>query len=487
MYAQANLMAHPLPASRIPRGVSAVLLGRGRFRWRSHASGELAEVRAANGEFAPGELESALRGLVEAKSLHGRVVIGFEPEMEFFATERKTQFLGRSGSMIEALVAELGQDMVGRELDTSLAPELFSTAVLVPGEPARESRRALGKLRQSSVKLISTTHALLQAAESGEPKLKRRAEAEIRVLLGDGCGMALLAQEGDLLARHVFEFSQAREFAVLSAVRRLLGVARDSLHLATDPEVILHAEDELLRRVCAELTVSGRSAAPIFMDAAWICAALAECAFRRGSHVDVLRPGGRSLGKEPAPLPMRGLLAAAGAIAAAGFWLNTTARALDAEMSSLDRGASEIYERFGDDLYELRDHEEQLSAAAYLASAFAVDRVRWAPLLEELPRLLPAGAAMDTVEGSYPFWFEAGDPAMPPPADEVAINRWLELDATVSAASGDAPPEIQTFTTALRESEVLRSCFRRVTGAGVVLHEEDEHPWVEARVRCLAR
>jgi hypothetical protein len=480
-------MAHPPHEPSLPRGVSAVLVGRQRARYWRAADAAPVELRAAVGDFAEGELEGALRALVADKTLRGRVALGFEPEVEFFATERRALLHGKGGTMLEKLVAELGQDMVGREVDTSLPADVFSTAIMVPGLLARQARRGLAKLGPSAVRFVSTTHAVLTAAERAEPKQVKRAEVEIRILTGAGSGMALLAQNGSLLARHVFEFSQAHEFAVISAVRRLLGVARDSLHLATDPELVLHGGEDLLERVVGELGVRGRCAPAMQVDAAGRCAAIAHCAFRRGAHVNLVQAGARALGGEPAALPVGGLLAAFGTLAAVGFWMNLRAGELDAEIRNFDVSSSEVFERFGSDVYELRDQEERLGVAAYLAGRFAQDRVRWAPLLEELPRLLPGGLVLESFEGSYPFWFSPDEPAVAAPADELANNRWCELTATASAMGGDTPPQVQAFTAALRESEAVRACFRRVTGAGVELHEEDAHPWVEARVRCVAR
>ena len=53
--------------------------------------------------------------------------------------------------------------------------------------------------------------------------------------------------------------------------------------------------------------------------------------------------------------------------------------------------------------------------------------------------------------------------------------------------NGDAPPQVQELTAALQASAVFQRAFRRVMGASVVLHEQDEEPWSEARVRCLTR
>jgi len=472
---------------RLPRGVTAVLVGRRRMRYWGREEAEPVEVHAVAGDFAEGELETVLRALVANKTIRGRVALGFEPEVEFFATERKSHLQGKSGTMLETLVSELGQDMIGREVDTCLAPEVFTTAIMVPGLLARQARRGLSKLGTASVHFISTTHAVLTAAVRVEPKKSRCPEAEIRILIGEGYGLALLTQEGDLLARHVFEFTQAREFAVISAARRLLGVARDSLHLVTDPDVVLHGEQELLQRVCTELRIKGRCAGKVAISSAGYCAALAHCAFRRGEFINLVQPGGRALGGEPAAFPRGGLAAAAGAMIAIGFWMNLRADELNTEIRNHDTASVEVFERFGSDVYELRDQEERLSMAAYLAGRFGQDRVRWAPLLQEIPLLLPKGMTLETFEGSFPFFFTEDEPSAPVPQDEVASNRWCEFSATASATGGDSPPEVQAFTAALRESEVLRTAFRRVTGAGVVLHEEDESPWVEARVRCMVR
>ena len=477
------------PQLRCPRGVTAVMVGRGRICYYSGVMEAPTEVRAAGTEFVPGELTTMLRGLIESKTLRGRIALGFEPQAEFFVTERKVQQLGKFTGMLEKLAGELGQEMVGRELDTSLPEELFSTAIMVPGGRARDARRGLGKLGQSSVRLISTTHALHAAALATAGKKSARAEVEIRVIAQSGRGMALLSQKGSLLARHVFEFSQARDFAVINAVRRLLGVARDSLHLDADPVVVIQAECEadFLQRLQAELSIETRQAAVVDLNDTWCCAALARCAFQRNGYVSIIQSGERALGGEPAGLPMKGMVAALSALAAVGFWMNMSASELDAEIHNQNTSAVEVLQRFGEDIYELRDQEEQLAMAAYLTGRFAQDRVLWAPLLAELPQVLPAGMAMETFEGSYPFYFTAADPSAATPFDEIASNRWCELSATAAAAGGDAPPQAQMLSIALQNSDVFRAAFRRVSGASIVLHDEDAHPWAESRVRCLAR
>ncbi len=474
---------------RLPRGVSAVLIGRSRVTVLTRAQAEPRVHAAAQAEFAPGELEQLLRGLVAARELRGRVAIGFEPTIELFATDRRDPDRGKArGSLLDSVVSELGSNMVGRELDTSLPADLFSTVILAPGGLAREARRGLGKLGGNATRLISTTHALyrLAVAQQAAPRAQR---VEIRVLTGAGVGLALLAEDGHLLARHVFEYSQAREHAVIGAARRLAGVARDSLRLGGEPLLILHesAEDALVARAAAEIGIEACSAPPLELDARQICVALARCAFRRSQHVNLLQAGGHGVGSEPAAFPFAGVAGVATALIAAGFWLQMRGNELDTEIRNLDAEQSSVLSRFGQDIYELRDQADQTGFAAHLLASFAQDRTRWAPLLLELPRIVPEGMAMHSFEGSHLFYFDANQPGLPPTLDELASNRWCELRTTAGLANGDAPPQVQQLTASLQSSEVFQRAFRRVTGASVVLHEQDEEPWSEARVRCLTR
>ena len=481
-------MAHSTPL-HLPRGISAVLIGRARVTILAPSQAEPQVLKSANAEFAPGELEELLRGLVVSRSLRGRVAIGFEPAVELFATERRDPDRGKArGSLLDSVVSELGANMVGRELDTSLPGELFSTVIMAPGGLAREARRGLAKLGSNATRLISTTHALyrLAASQFSTPRTRR---VEVRILTGAGIGLAILAEDGELLARHVFEFSQARDHAVIGAARRMTGVARDSLRLRGEPLLILHeAEAEsLAARASSEIGVEACSAPPLEFNEHFMCAALARSAFRRGQHVNLLQAGGHGVGNEPAAFPFAGVTGVAAALIGIGFWLQLKAGELDTEIRTLDAEQAGVLERFGGDIYELRDQEQQAGFASQLLAGFAQDRTRWAPLLEELPRVVPSGMAMQSFEGSHLFFFAASDPGAPPTLDEIKSNRWCELRTTAGLVNGDAPPQVQELTAALQASAVFQRAFRRVMGASVVLHEQDEEPWSEARVRCLTR
>lgn len=474
---------------RLPRSTSAVLIGRARVTVLSRGQSSPQVLVAAQAEFAPGELEQMLRGLVTSRALRGRVAIGFEPAVELFATERRDPDRGKArSSLLDSVVSDLGSNMVGRELDTSLPEALFSTVIMAPGGSAREARRGLSKLGGNATRLVSTTHALYRLAISqfATPRTRR---VEIRILTGAGTGLALLAEDGHLLARHVFEFSQAREHAVLGAARRLTGVARDSLRLRGEPLLILHeaADEALAARAGVEIGVEACSAPPVSLDAESICAALARCAFRRGHHVNLLQAGGHGVGAEPAAFPFAGVTGVAAALIGIGFGLQLRASELDTEIRSLNAEQAAVLERFGGDIYELRDQEQQTGFAAHLIAGFAQDRTRWAPLLQELPRIVPTGMAMQSFEGSHLFYFAANEPGTLPALDELTSSRWCELLATAGVVNGDAPPQVQQLTAALQSSAIFQRAFRRVAGASVILHEQDEQPWSEARVRCLTR
>lgn len=372
-----TLMAK-ISSPRCPRRVSAVLIGRSRVTLVGrHLDG--AHVLAAAGEeFAPGELEELLRGAVADKRLRGRVAIGLEPSVEFFSTERReVVHEGQGSSMLDTLVNELGADKIGRELKTSLPEDLFSTAIIVPAGPAREARRGLGRLGAAHTRLISTTHALHALSQSVHARGKGRA-VEIRVMASHGSGIAFLCQNGDLLARHVFEFTQAADFAMLAAARRLLVVARDNLRLEVEPRLILHVGEavEVAARAHDELALEAIAAPALDLGPELIGAALAQAAFRRGGHINLLLASAKAVGTEPAEFPLAGVVGVGGVLAVTVLWLNGEASALQTRAENVDAENAHVFEQYGTDLFELRDQQERHAFAAHLLAAFGKDRAR---------------------------------------------------------------------------------------------------------------
>ncbi len=477
------------PTPRFPRRVSAVIVGRGRVTLTGRDFPAPEVLAAASAEFAQGELEELLRKAVAAKRITGRVSIGLEPSVEFFSTERRDPMAdGNRQSMLDALVNELGSDKIGRELATSLPEELFSTAIIVPAGLAREARRGLSKLGAANVRLISTTHALHRLSSQTFAR-RKNAPVEIRILAANGAGIAFLCQGGEPLARHVFEYSQEYDFAIVSAARRLLVVARDSIKLEGEPLVALHVGEEtpLVALAMQDLGVEVVAAPALDLGPALVGIALAQAAFRRGAHVNLLQAAANAVGTEPAEFPLAGVAGVGAALLAVALWLNGEASALDTRAENVDAENAEIFERFGTDLYELRDQEQRHAFAAHLLGAFVKDRARWATLLMELPRVLPQEVRMLRFEGQYAFFFTAEDPGAPPPVEEIGTNRWCELVAAAPIAAGGSPPQAGQLGAALQDSLVFQNPFRKVEGSRVDIITQGDDPHAKVRIRLLTR
>jgi hypothetical protein len=469
--------------------VSAVIVGRGRVTLAGRNLPAPEVLTGAGAEFAPGELEELLRQAVAAKRITGRVAIGIEPSLEFFSTERRDPMGdGNQQSMLDALVNELGSDKIGRELATSLPEELFSTAMIVPAGLAREARRGLTKLGATNVRLISTTHALHRLSAMTFAR-RKHTPLEIRILAANGAGIALLCQKGEPLARHVFEYSQAHDHAIVSAARRLMVVARESIKLEGVPLVVLHVGEEapIAGIVKQELGVEVVAASALDLGPALVGIALAQAAFRRGAHVNLLQAASKAIGTEPAEFPLAGVAGVSAALLALALWLNGRSTALETRADNVDAENAEIFEHFGTDLYELREQEQRHAFAAHLLGAFVKDRARWATLLMELPRVLPQEAKVLRFEGQYAFSFSAEDPSAPPPVEELESKRWCELVAAAPIAVGGWPPQAGQLGAALQDSPVFQNPFRNVEGPQVDIITQGGDPHARVRIRMLTR
>ena len=392
------------PHLRMPRWTTAILVGRGRVTLRGPRASEAVVLKAAGSEFAPGELEELLRQARADRTISSRAAVGFEPGLEFFTTERRPAVgRGSTGSVLDELAAELGSSILGRELQTPLPEEIFGTAMVVPGQSAREVRSALLRGRNSGLRLISTTHAVLLASQQLKPT-GEDSETAIRVVLGEGHGLAFLTLHGVLVARHFFEFSGDPVPPVTGAVRRLLGVARETLGLEGNPEVVLHLEGEsfgaLAEDLAADLELRAASAPPVAMDADFLCAALALSAWKSRHHVNLLQSGVAIHGVDTSEFPVLAVLATAAVVCAVGSWMYLEGRALDSRIRHVEAGSAADLHRFGTDVLALRDQRDRATVLASAVSAFGHDRVRWAPIFEELPNMLPEGMTLQNIEAA---------------------------------------------------------------------------------------
>ena len=451
-------------------------MGHDRVSLRREPGAEVEVFRAEGEQFA----ESELRAILERvqPTLGPRIAVAFEPELEVFTTERLAPGESR-GSLIERLRMELGRAIVGREVETPLSPDRYGTVLLLPARSVGEVQRGLRSDGHREVRIVSASHAcfdgLLARKRCGKTP-------EIRVALGRGHGIAMYALEGRLVMRHCFRFGASPGLAVVAAVRRLQGIARESLEAEAAPLVRLHVPDDAgvdPEAVAAETRASVESAPAVLLNDAFLCEAIARHAFHARERVELF--GDEGAAKRRAPLEAAvGMALSLGVV---GLWIQGKAAPLDAEIAALEDESAPVTTRFGDDALVLEDLAERLRLAAAVTSSFVADRASWAPILTAVADDLPEEARLVSVAGAYPFLFSE--------EEEVATrggedgDSYLDLGLVLPLAGGGETEAAAVFSEALAADPVFTRRFPVLRGASVERRDDHDHPHVSIEVRAL--
>ncbi len=466
------------PAFASSRRVAAVLVGHDRVSLRREAGAEVEVFHAAGEQFAEAELQGILER--EQATLGSRIAVAFEPELEVFTTERLAPGESR-GSLIERLRMELGTAIVGREVETPLSPDRYGTVLLLPSRGVGEVQRGLRSGGNRVVRIVSASHA----AFDGLLARKRCGKIpEIRVALGRGHGIAMYALEGRLVMRHCFRFGSSPGLAVVAAVRRLQGIARESLEVETAPLVRLHlpADAEVdPEEVAAETGVPVEAAPAVLLTADFLCEAVVRHAFHARERVEIFGEAHADARKAP----LKAALGMALSLGAVGLWIQGKAAPLDAEIAALENESSPVTARFGDDALVLQDLAERLRLGAAVTSAFVADRASWAPILSAVADDLPEEARLVSVAGAYPFQFSEDEEVVPRGGEDG--DSYLDLGLVLPISGGAETEAAAVFSEALAADPVIAARFPDLRGASVERRDDHDHPHVRIEVRALPR
>ncbi len=431
------------------------------------ATRTLAGIRVTAGARHPcpaGREGDMLRALSGERALSGSVVIGLPAAAAYFSTLPADD---ASANLADSIPPSIlgGDRRRGAPACDGITWHRYGiayrTVAATGGAQARTIAEALSALGVRDASLIPAPVALHRAAlRVGDvPRAWRTA---IHVILGGARGLALLGLGRVVVGWRPFAVAPGAEiYCVASAVRSLAAHLRDTFGLPDLDGVLIHGESaDTLAAACGEqFALDSRAAPSVGLGESAVAEALARHGLRRGpAGIDLLRP----LRGSPGPLaafPRRTAAAFLAVVAAGGLLMTERAREIEAGADAARRMARVDAEAGGFDLAALAQGHARLEAEVEEAATFAARRIRWAPILRELPALLPEGVRLTSLEG---------DNALAAPDTRTgkrAFDDRLALSLDVPCEEGVSfPGGPQETLAALGACPSLRQAFRIVEG-----------------------
>jgi hypothetical protein len=416
-----------------------------------------------------GDLAGTLAGLVERGQLKGKVVCGFDVRRSVTMTRR----VGpdeEGDSPAELLAARLGYiegGLAAGMRSVKLPSGPHALLVACPRRLASHVMVGLEGLRISQVRLAPLTPALSLLAQRHK-KSSRKSRAEVRVLLGDNMGMAILAYAGRPVASRLFDaepsdLSHAVEIAVLS----LVTYAREELGIGQVDGLILHVDEEqypaLAETVGVECDLTAHYAPPLAVDGHSASYALAVAGISDKSNAVDLLQGLHPPAGFRKNFPARSVALLLLVLAGAWWSSHRKISRLDVEAARYVKKTESLAKTADVRMSDLKKLHERLALEVSHAEAFLADRVFWSDLLRELPVVLPETAELLDFDGRDKINF-------PRKKKAAATTKGRQLSMTTVVGMDEetvSPPEVAQITDALRASEVYRNSFPRITGANL--------------------
>jgi len=433
-------------------------------------------LHGAGPMFAESELEGLLRNAIEDGRMAEQVVVGVDPLLEFFSTQRTASGKGDHApdSLIDELRNKYGGRLIAETVRTALSPKTHQTAIAVPKGELEESSAAFASYAGGKVRFISTSHALYALASDEDP-MPKKWTSEIRVFLGQREGLVMFAVEGTLVARQIFEYGGQAQGPIIAAVNGMVAAVQEGLGLGQPDGILFHVGQDhaSIAKVCSEITsIDAGVRKNIPYDQATLCLALAFDGFRRRrqgvdffTHVDT---ASSEVVDGKAKLPVHQILGLSAVILGMGGYLWQAGSALAAEADHLYADAQAALDLYDGDSFAMEESLDNLYKTVSVAEGFLMERVYWSDIIKELPRILPSTMSVVRIDGRYEFKVpeepmddEDGEVAAPMVFDE--SSRYFELNLKVPMASESSKvPEVAELITALGENDLFKRHFRKI-------------------------
>ncbi len=418
-------------------------------------------------------------------ALKGKIVCGVDARRSFAIT-RKLISEDAGQTPAELLSARLGYlegGLVAAMDGVRLPSGQFVSLVACSRGLASELLAGLDGIRISQIRLAPVMPALYRMAQQ-KKSAPRKWKCEMRVLIGEGEGLAILAYQGHPVASRLFDFPDSKNtHGVEVAVLSLMTFAREELALNAVDGVFVHVadtEEELVAACERGLGVTTKIAPAVSTDAHAGSYALGLAGLKP-------KPGATDLFQEihpPAGLkqnfPAKAALVLGAVVVGSGWAMNSEADSLEREAARIERAAAANAKRAGAAVNDLRKVHEGLKAEMGVAKAFLFKRVFWSEILYEIPEVLPETVMLTDFDGRDLLRFKK--------AKGTTLSRQLQLiGQTKMDGTVVSPPEVNTLTTALAESEVFQANFPLVAGANVRLMPGMAELFARISLLCLPK
>jgi Tfp pilus assembly protein PilN len=416
--------------------------------------------------FDGAEVGQVIERLREGGYFKGRLVFGIDPR-QLYAITLKLNVDEANRLPAELLAGRLGLSvdaLVAVKETIKLPGGMYAVLTACKRSAAAPIVEGLGRKQLGTACLAPATWALHEAAA----RLKRRArkvKTELRILPGEDTGMVMLTHNGTLVATRLFGMGSEGNVNTISlAVLSLATHAREELGLASIDSVLLHAGEtsESLRAECEDAYGLPTVLVPsLTTDSDSISLALAHVGVHSGgTDADLLGELRPSAGFRKI-FPVRAAAMLLAVLGGAAFMLNSETERLERDTDKLRRITQKYAQKAKINVKDLKKLHGVLKAEFDIAHAFIAKRVFWSDMLRNLPDVLPSTCTIMDLEALDSIRY----PRKKSRRSTTSLRKLMIAVIVPLDAADTSPPEVETFTARLRQSDYFQAEFPRITGA----------------------
>jgi hypothetical protein len=417
-------------------------------------------------------LAECLAKLAEDKKLLGEIVCGVGSRRFFLVTSPPPDLEGDE-ELVDVLaggLARLSGGLVHGVTPLRLPSGAMISFTACSGGTARKALEGLTGVKENRLRLTGVPLALYTMA-CQNPKPIRKLACEVRLFLGDGEGMAVLAHAGNPIGLHLFDCPAAQVVPSIGrAVRTLVARARDSLGLSGVDVVYLHVgEDQTdLVQQCEDFSgVNIKLGPELPMNDHTSSLALAMVGMRPKKGLinlfdEVFEPAGFMKN-----FPIVSTIFLLGLLATNWLVLSSAESELRAEAKGHRKKASANYTSVGISKGELEGRHEVLKAEYKLAEYFITNRVYWSAILQDLPHIVPDSMTVEDFSGRDTVNFPRKKQKA---ANVLSKLRQVSITGVAPVAEGvTSPPELDLLIAAVRDAESISELMPSINNSNVRL------------------
>jgi hypothetical protein len=445
-----------------------------------------------------GKYATALKILLEKGEIGHNVAVGLDPTLDFLSTARLDDAaqIQAQTQLAERLSGRLPGGVVMRENPTGKGKVKLKSQVFFPRRIGTSILEGLAKLSRSNVQIQSTAHAVYAYCRKAKVT-PRKWKAEIRIVIGEPESMALLIFRGVVVARQAVLTQgdlEKKVAALRPIIQRLIANARTELKLGDLGGVIFHCEPAdmpMLQTCCQGIGAPNLQAPPIPLSRSFMAAILCHSK-RRGNSAPLGLDSELRFDNERPQFPIKAALPAAASLLGVAFWLWSEGSSLLDEIEQMEASVEELTIEREITPLDIIDVRDQFTVEVGVAEAFLVNRVYWAEIAGDIPKIFPEKMTLVTLEGSYPFHFvptmldaeeteEGGEVTDTGPNLK---NMYLELLSTVPMVANKVPPENPQLVAGLRNTPSISGPFPNADEPRMHAVQNGDGSEINVTIRC---